>query len=203
MRKITGVFSGLLLVFTGCQQNNSETKTSLVEKSIEAISGQKIDALDVDNIESNVAEVAITVGDENLQSHFKKGFGSITASKETIAITIAGGENGQDNILIGFTGKDLTSAQPISGKSNPTDGNVFTFSIMKVTDKGMESLLSFESEGEIASLHGDQAIIKVRGKLGYAPDAENPGKWKNYKGTITLNHPVFQALGSSKEDFQY
>ena len=34
-------------------------------------------------------------------------------------------------------------------------------------------------------------------------DAESPDKWKPYEGTITLNYPVFQAVGSSKEDFTY
>src|SRR5690606_24345173 len=121
----------------GCsklKEKKNEAATSLIEKATEAISGQKMDALDVNHIEDNHAVVDITVGDENLQDHFKKGFGNITATKETIAIGIAGGENGEDNILIGFQGKDLTAERPIKGKMVKGENAGFTFSMTKVTD---------------------------------------------------------------------
>lgn len=203
MKKIILTLSCALLILPGCGDTSNKASTSLIEKTIEAATGKKVDALDVNHIEDNNAVVAITIGDENLQDHFKKGFGSITASKETIVITIAGGENGQDNILMGFTGKDLTAEDPIKGKMVKGENDGFTFSITKVTDNVMDVQLSFEAEGEIVSLQKDKIVIKIKGKTGSSSDAENPDKWKSYEGTITLNYPVFQALGSSKEDFIY
>ena len=206
MKKTVIVLSLSLLVLIGCsklKESKNEAATSLIEKAAEAISGQKMDALDVNHLEDNHAVVDITVGDENLQDHFKKGFGNITATKETIAIAIAGGENGQDNILIGFQGKDLTAERPIKGKMIKGENAGFTFSMTKVTDSGMDVQLSFEAEGEIISLQKDKVVIKVKGKTGSSMDAESPDKWKPYEGTIILNYPVFQAVGSSKEDFTY
>lgn len=203
MNKIFLTLSCASLILSGCGDTSNKAGTSLVEKTIEAATGKKVDALDVNHIEDNNAIVDITIGDENLQDHFKKGFGNITASKETIAITIAGGENGQDNILIGFTGKDLTTERPIKGKMVKGENDGFTFSITRVTENAMEVQLSFEAEGEIVSLQKDKIVIKIKGKTGSSMDAENPEKWKPYEGTITLNYPVFQALGSEKEDFLY
>lgn len=203
MNKIFLTLSCASLILSGCGDTSNKAGTSLVEKTIEAATGKKVDALDVNHIEDNNAIVDITIGDENLQDHFKKGFGNITASKETIAITIAGGENGQDNILIGFTGKDLTTERPIKGKMVKGENDGFTFSITRVTDNAMDVQLSFEAEGEIVSLQKDKIVIKIKGKTGSSMDPENPEKWKPYEGTITLNYPVFQALGSKKEDFVY
>lgn len=203
MNKIFLTLSCASIILSGCGDTSNKVSTSLVEKTIEAATGKKVDALDVNHIEDNNAVVDVTIGDENLQDHFKKGFGNITASKETIAITIAGGENGQDNILMGFTGKDLTAERPIKGKMVKGENDGFTFSITRVTDNAMDVQLSFEAEGEIVSLQKDKIVIKVKGKTGSSSDAENPEKWKTYEGTITLNYPVFQALESSKEDFIY
>lgn len=203
MNKIFLTLFAATLILTGCGDTGNKAGTSLIEKTIEATTGKKVDALDVDHIEDNNAVVDVTIGDENLQDHFKKGFGSITASKETIAITIAGGENGQDNILMGFTGKDLTALRPIAGKMVKGENDGFTFSITKVADNAMDVQLSFEAEGKIVSLQKDKVVINVKGKTGSSMDAENPEKWKSYEGTITLNYPVFQAMGSSKEDFIY
>lgn len=203
MTKNILTLSCVLLMLSGCSDAKKEASSSMAEKAIEAISGNKIDAADAKHIEDNNAVVDITLGGENLQNHFRKGFGSITASKETMAITIARGENGQDNILIGFTGKDLTAERPIKGKMVKGEMDGFTFSIMKATESGMDVQLSFEAEGEIVSLQKDKIVIKVKGKTGSQLDAENPEKWKDYEGTITLNYPVFQALGSPKEDFIY
>jgi len=203
MKRITLTIACFLLLLAGCQEAKKKATTSILEKSIEAVSGKKMDVADLDNIEKNNAVVDVTIDDENLQDHFKKGFGNITASKETIAITIAGGENGQDNILLGFTGKDLTAEKNIKGKMVKGENAGFTFSIMKVTDNGMDAQLSFEAEGEIISLQKNKVVIKVKGKTGSSADAEKPENWKSYEGTITLNYPVFQALDSSKEDFVY
>ncbi|WP_313029295.1 hypothetical protein [Soonwooa sp.] len=203
MNKILLTLFGASLILSGCGDTGNKAGTSLVEKTIEAATGNKVDALDVNHIEDNNAVVDVTIGDENLQDHFKKGFGSITASKETIAITIAQVDNGQDNILIGFTGKDLTALRPIAGKMVKGENDGFTFSITRVTDNAMDVQLSFEAEGEIVSLQKDKIVIKVKGKTGSSADAENPEKWKSYEGTITMNYPVFQALGSEKEDFIY
>ena len=193
----------LVLSCNKLEEKKKELHTSIVETAIETASGQEFDALDVNDIEKNRSDVDVQIGDENLQNRFENGFGSITASKETIAITIAGGENGQDNILIGFTGKDLTSMRPIAGKMVVGENDGFTFSKTISKDNAMEVQMSYEAEGEITQLKNDKVIIKVKGKIGSPMDAEKPQNWKDYEGTITLNYPVFQALGNSKEDFIY
>lgn len=158
---------------------------------------------DAEDIGKNKPEVNIVLDGEDIGKRFKDGFGSVTASKETVAITVAGGENGQDNILIGFTGKDLTTLRPIAGKMVKGENDGFTFSITRITDNSMEVQLSFEAEGEIVSWQKEKIVIKVKGKTGNSSDAENPDKWKAYEGTITLNYPVFQVLGGKKEAFLY
>lgn len=203
MKKLLLTIPCFLLLLVGCKDAKNKATTSILEKSIEAVSGKKVDMADVDNIENNKSEVNVVLDGENINKNFENAFGSITASKETIAITIVGGENGQDNILLGFTGKDLTAQRPIKGKMMKGENDGFTFSITKVTDNAMDMQLSFEAEGEIVSLQKDKVVIKVKGKTGSSSDAENPDNWKSYEGTITLNYPVFQALDSSKEDFMY
>lgn len=203
MKKLLFTIPTVLVLLVGCKDATNKTSTSALEKSIEAVSGKKIDMADVDNIEKNKSEVNLVLGSESISKNFENAFGSITASKETIAITIAGGENGQDNILIGFTGKTLIAERPIKGKMVKGENDGFTFSIMKVTDNGMDVQLSYEAEGEIVSLQKDKVVIKIKGKIGSSLDSEKPENWKPFDGTITLNYPVFQALDSSKEDFLY
>lgn len=203
MKKILLTIPCFLLLIAGCQEAKNKAATSVLEKSIEAVSGKKIDVADVDNIEKNKSEVDLVLDGENIRKSFENGFGSITASKETIAITIAGGENQQDNILLGFTGKDLTTERPIKGRMSKSENSGFSFSMMKVNDNGAETLLSFEAEGEIISMNEAKTVIKVKGSLASTLDADNPEKWKHYEGTITLNYPVFQAIGNTKEDFTY
>lgn len=203
MKKILLTIPCCLLLLAACKDAKNEAATSVLEKSIEAVSGKKMDLADVDNIEKNKPEVDLVLDDENISNRFKNGFGSITASKETIAITINGGENGQDNILLGFTGKDLISERPIKGKIAKGENSGFTFSMMKVNDNGAETFVSFEAKGEIIAISETKTVIKVKGSLASTLDADSPEKWQPYEGTITLNHPVFQAIGNSKEDFTY
>lgn len=203
MKKILLTIPTLLLLLVGCKDASNKAATSALEKSIEAVSGKKIDMADVDNVEKNKSEVNLVLDGESIDKNFENAFGSITASKETIAITITGGENGQDNILIGFTGKDLIGERPIKGKMVKGENDGFTFSIMKVADNGMDAQLSYEAEGEIVSLQKDKIVIRVKGKIGSSLDSEKPENWKPFEGTVTLNYPVFQALDSSKEDFLY
>lgn len=203
MKKSTLIFSCIALMLTGCGDVSNKASSTIAEKTIEAISGNKIDAADVSNVDKNSTVVDVVLDGKNIKSDFKNSFGSITASKETIAITIAQVDGGQDNILLGFNGNGLSKLRPIKGKMVKGEKDGFTFSIMKVTDNAMDVQLSFEAEGEIVSLQKEKIVIKVKGKTGSSADAENPEKWKSYEGTITLNYPVFQALQSSKEDFIY
>lgn len=200
------ILSAFFCIAVSCnkiEEKKNELKTSMAEKVIEAASGKEIDALDVNNIEKNSSVVEVEIDGKNISKDFENGFGNITASKETIAITVTGGENGQDNILLGFTGKDLTTERPIKGKMVKGENAGFTFSTMRLVESGMEALISMEAEGEIISMNEEKTVIRLKGKLSNTLDAENPEKWKSYEGTITLNYPIFQALGSSKEDFIY
>ena len=205
MKKLTIITAIGIFIFScnKLEEKKKEASTSLIENALEAATGNEYDAVDVNNIDKNSSNVDVEIDELNIRNDFENGFGSITASKETIAITIAGGENGQDNLLIGFTGKDLTSERPIKGKMVKGENAGFTFSMMKVVDNGMEALISMEAEGEIISMSQEKTVIKIKGSLSTALDAESPEKWKNYEGTITMNYPIFQAIGSSKEDFIY
>ena len=60
MKKLILAIPCLLLLLSACQE--TKNKTSTLEKSVEAISGQKIDMADADNIEKNEAIVNITLG---------------------------------------------------------------------------------------------------------------------------------------------
>lgn len=203
MKKTLLTIPCCLLLLAACKDAKNKAATSVLEKSIEAVSGKKIDMADVDNIEKNKSEVDLVLDGKNISDNFKNGFGSITASKETIAITINGGENGQGNILLGFTGKDLTTERPIKGKISKGENSGFTFSMMKVNDNGAETFVSFEAEGEIIAISEAKTVIRVKGSLSSTLDADSPEKWKHYEGTITLNYPVFQAIGNTKEEFMY
>lgn len=204
--KNTIMIAAIGMVIFSCnklEEKKKEVSTSLIENAFEAATGKEIDALDVNAIDKNSASVEVKMGDEDLSKRFEKGFGSITAVKETIAITINAGEESQDNIMIGFTGKDLTQNHPIKAKMNNSDGVSMSFSMMNIENNNMIALTSHEAEAEIIQLTEAKTVIHVKGKIGYPADAESPEKWKDYEGTITLNYPVFQALGSSKEDFIY
>lgn len=205
MKNLTIITAIGMLIFScsKIEEKQKEASTSLIENALETATGNEIDVLDVDNIEKNSATVDIKMEGENLNKKFENGFGSITASKETIAITINAGEEGQDNILLGFTGKDLTQNHPIKAKVNNSEGVSMSFSTMRFNDNGMNTMISHEAEAEIVQLSAEKTIIKIKGKIGNPADAENPEKLKSFEGTITLNYPVFQALGSSKEDFTY
>lgn len=205
MIKLTIILAIAMIIFScnKLEEKKKEASTSLIENAVEAATGNEYDALDVNTIDKNNSVVDVEIDGKNILKDFENGFGNITASKETIAITIAGGENGQDNILLGFTGKDLTMEKPIKGKMVKGENAGFTFSTMKVVDNGMEALISMEAEGEIISMNTEKTVIQIKGSLSSTLDAENPEKWKKYEGTITLNYPVFQALGASKEDFIY
>lgn len=204
--KNTILFVAIGMILFSCnklEEKKKEVSTSLIENAFKSAAGNEFDALDVNSIDKNTAVVEVKVGDENLSKRFEKGFGNITASKETIAITISAGEQSHDNILIGFTGKDLTQNHPIKAKMNNSEGVSMSFSMMNIENNNMIALISQEAKAEILQLTEAKTVIHVKGKISYPADVESPEKWKDYEGTITLNYPVFQALGSSKEDFIY
>lgn len=192
----------VMLSLFGCGRVE-EKKNSLVESVIKQATG--IDA-DIDNIlesTENRARVELKDSGLDLNQRFKNGFATITVSKETIAITISADNSGQDNILIGFTGKDLTRLRPIKGELAKSGENSMSFSTMNYRDNNMEMMTSFNMSGEIVSLNLEKTVIEINGNIGYPSDAESRDKWKHIEGTIELNRPVFQSLGSAKEDFMY
>lgn len=197
-----GLFSSLLLA-SACAGDANDTGKPPVEKTSGESAAHRVDPPGINTTTQNQVLVEILLDGKSLEPRFKNGFGSITAAKESIAITVNATDAQKENLLIGFTGEDLTASRPISGKTTAAAGNGFTLSLLRITDNGMDALISFEAEGTLVSLSTAKAVINVSGKLGYATDTENPEKWKAYKGTVTLNYPVFQAIGSSKEEFTY
>lgn len=186
----------------GCGSNKEKNSSALETVLINA-TGIDTDMDNLKNSGKNKADIDIKDNGLNLNERFRNGFATITAAKEVIALTITNEEGGQDNILIGFTGTDLTQIRPIKGKMNSNGDNSMSFSTANYKNNEADMMMAFDVEGEIASLKADKTVIRLKGNMGYASDAQSPEKWKAFEGTITLNYPVFQALGIAKEDFVY
>lgn len=200
MKKISCLIC--LCVLAGCN-TLEEKKSAALETVLEQASGIDTDIDNLKNTGSNKAEVDISDDGLNLNERFNNGFATITAAKEVIALTITKEENGQDNILLGFTAPDLTQMRPIKGRMNTGGENSMSFSTANYKNNEADIMMAFEVEGTIIAMNPEQTIIRIKGQLGYTADAQNPGKWKAFAGTITLNYPVFQAMGCAKEDFIY
>ena len=189
------------------EDKKRDLTTSATEKILEKISGASdVEFTDVNNLDKNNTIVDIQVNGKNLKNDFKNAFGSITASKETIAITISKENDGSSfNIIMGFTEKDLTASKPIKGDIQSTDSDKisFQFSISSFGENKMDSKLSQEGKGEIIKLTDKEVIIKVSGKIFSQENYDNPEKWENYSGTIIMQYPVYNSMGISKDDLNY
>lgn len=194
----------IVIVFciAGCNSNGGKN-TSALETVLKEATGIDTDMDNLNNSEKNKADIDITDDGLNLNERFKNGFCTVTAAKESIALTITNEEDGQDNILIGFTGTDFTQMRPIKGKMNTSGENSMSFSTANYKNNEADIMTDFDVEGEIISLRPEKTVIRLKGNIGYTQDAQHPEKWKAFEGTVTLNYPVFQALGSAREDFVY
>lgn len=194
----------IVIVFciAGCNSGEGN-KTSALETVLEKTTGIDTDMENLNNSEKNKADIDIKDNGLNLNERFKNGFATITATKKVISLTITNKEGGQDNLLIGFTGTDLTQMRPIKGKMNTSGENSMSFSTANYKNNEADMMMAFDVEGEIISLKPEKTVIRLKGNIGYTADAQNPEKWKIFEGTLTLNYPVFQSLGNAKEDFVY
>lgn len=203
MRKLSLLIAISALSCGKTDEMKQKASGSIVESVLESATGIDADTKNIQNSESNKATLDFKDEGINLNKRFQNGFGTITATSQSIAITVTGGENGQDNLLIGFTGNDLTQNHPLKAKMNNPDGNSMSFSTADYSNNGMDMMISYEAEGEIIQFKPEKTVIKIKGKMGYAADADKPEKWRQFEGVFTLNYPVFQAMGNSKEDFIY
>lgn len=192
----------IVFCIAGCG-DNEEKKASALETVLKKTTGIDTDMDHLNNSEKNKADIDIKDQGLNLNERFKNGFATITAAKEVISLTITNEEGGQDNILIGFTGTDLTQMRPIKGRMNTSGENSMSFSTANYKNNEADMMMAFDVEGEILSLKPEKTVIRLKGNIGYTQDAQNPEKWKAFEGSVTLNYPVFQALGKAKEDFIY
>ena len=186
----------------GCN-SNEEKKASAWETVLKKTTGIDTDMDNLKNSEKNKVEIDIADDGLNLKERFKNGFATITAAKEVISLTITNEENGQDHILIGFTGTDLTQMRPIKARMNTNGENSMSFSMANYKNNEADMMMAFDVEGEIISLKPEKAVIRLKGNIGYMADDQHPEKWKAFEGTLTLNYPVFQALGKDRKDFVY
>lgn len=200
MKKI--ILIPIIFCIAGCG-GIEEKKASALETVLKKTTGIDTDMDNLNNSEKNKADIDIKDDGLNLNQRFRNGFATITAAKEVIALTITNEEGGQDNILIGFTGTDLTQMRPIKGKMNTSGANSMSFSTANYKNNEADMMTAFDVEGEILSLKPEKTVIRLKGNIGYSQDAQHPEKWKAFEGTVTLNYPVFQALGSAREDFVY
>lgn len=192
----------IVFCVAGCN-SNEERKTSALETVLKKTTGIDTDLNNLNNSEKNKAEIDIADDGLNLKERFKNGFATITAAKEVISLTITNEENGQDHILIGFTGTDLTQMRPIKGRMNTNGENSMSFSTANYKNNEADMMMAFDVEGEIISLKPEKTVIRLKGNIGYTADIQHPEKWKAFEGTLTLNYPVFQALGKDRKDFVY
>lgn len=204
------LLSLIIFFLTSCnfiEEKKNDLGSSVTEKILEKASGYSdIDIADANDLDKNKVVVDIQLNGKNLQDKFKNSFGNITASKESIAITITNNLEGfSDNILLGFTAKDLTASKPIKGNMQSDDSNqtTFQFSLSHASENGMDIKLSQEASGEIIQLTDKKVIIKVSGKLYSMENFETPEKWENYSGTITMEYPAYITMGFKKEDLNY
>lgn len=192
----------IVFCIAGCG-GNEEKKASALETVLKKTTGIDTDMDNLNNSEKNKADIDIKDQGLKLNERFKNGFATITAAKEVISLTITNEEGGQDNILIGFTGTDLTQMRPIKGRMNTSGENSMSFSTANYKNNEADIMMAFDVEGEILSLKPEKTVIRLKGNIGYTQDAQHPEKWKAFEGTVTLKYPVFQALGKAKEDFIY
>lgn len=189
------------------EDKKNDLATSAAEKILEKTTGMSdIEIADISNEDKSIAKVDVQVNGKNIQDKFKNAVGYITASKESIAITISKDFDGySDNIILGFTGKDLTAKKPVKGsmKSSNSENISFQFSMSHITENGLENKLSQEAFGEITQLTDAKAIIKVSGKLYSLENYESPEKWEDFSGTITIEYPIYNAMGVKKEELNY
>ncbi|MBX9449753.1 MAG: hypothetical protein KL787_08575 [Taibaiella sp.] len=141
----------IVFCVAGCN-SNEEKKTSALETVLKKTTGIDTDLNNLNNSEKNKAEIDIADDGLNLKERFKNGFATITAAKEVISLTITNEENGQDHILIGFTGTDLTQMRPIKGRMNTNGENSMSFSTANYKNNEADMMMAFDVEGEIISL---------------------------------------------------
>lgn len=183
-----------------------KASTSLAESMIEKATGQKVDMPDANNVKKNKVYVKLKMGDEDLEAKFKEAFGSITGSKETIAITAQVEKDQKATaLMLSFTGKDLTQLKPIKGSVDSKNESEAKMMIMLSTysENGVESIIAKEGTAEIVSISDNKIVIKIKGKMCEAQDIETPAKWKDIEGTVVFDYPVFTTLGIKKNEIQY
>ena len=199
----------IAVIGTSCGAVDSakeKATTSLTESIIEKATGEKVGMPDASNVEKNKVHVKLKIGDEDLESKFNGAFGSITGSKETIAITAQlDKDNTMYSVVFGFTAPDLTTIKPIIGSVNSKNESEpkFTFAVSTFSETGVESMISNEAVGEIISLNDQKAVIKIKGKISEAQYTNEPSKWKAIEGTVELEYPVFTTVGVDKKDLEY
>lgn len=203
MQRLLLILFSFLFLSSGCREKKNAPSALAAERVVDVLSGKEPDARDGGSLERNHVDIDLLLDGENIGARFKDGFGSVVAARDEIVITVNATGERPDNLLIGFSAKDLTALRPVHGKTNAGDGKVFTLSLMKIIGNGMDAMMSFDAEGTIVSLGNEKTIIKIAGHLGYPTDAENPERWKKIEGMVTLHYPIFQTVGIAREELIY
>lgn len=190
----------LLVAFTSCKKASEKASTTVFEKAYESATGQKVDAIEIGNMEKNKVAIDLKFGNPGLDGRLKgdEVIGMITAMEDAVSVSISfdGGEAG---IMMGFNGADLKNKRPLKGSA---EGDVkFTSGILFMGGEvdGMESWSSEDAEGELLSLSDKKAVLKTKGTFIKTGSEEKIP----FDGTITIDYPVFQVIGGQKSDFEY
>lgn len=208
MRKLLMPLMLLSLVSSCNMVNDAKEKVAkgATETLIEKATGHKVDAADVSNVDKNKVIVQLTLDGESLQRNFEGGMGTITATPGTIAITASKETDGKhESILIGFTATELGGIKPLKGSvAGGSDMDAkFQFSISSISENEMYTMIAQEGTAVVESLNDSKVFIRIDAKIAAPQDSEHPEKWKTVKGSLTIDYPLFNAMGMKKNEIAY
>ncbi|MDD3772275.1 MAG: hypothetical protein PHC38_06430 [Weeksellaceae bacterium] len=197
--KLTLILS-LLFALTNCKKISEKVSTTVFEKAYESSTGQKIDAIEIGNMEKNKVTIDLKFGSPELDGRLNGDeiIGMVTAMEDAISVSVSvdGGEVG---MLMSFNGDELKNKKPIKGSPEGDINFSAAILFMGRDVEGMESWSSDDAVGELLTLNDKKAVLKAKGTFTKIGGEEKVP----FDGTITIDYPVFQAIGGKKSDFEY
>lgn len=203
MKKI--LFKSVFMLFvlaslTSCKNATEKVAASVFEKAMESATGEKIETFDIGNAAKTKATVDLNFGDQRLNNFFKDDdvVGMATAMEDALSITVSIG-GGEKSLSLNFNGDDLKNKKPLKGSA---DGDVkFSLAVLLMGEEfgGMEAWTSEDAVGELVTVSDKKLVVKANGTL-IKPNGDGGIP---FDGTVTIDYPIFQAMGVSKSDFEY
>jgi hypothetical protein len=195
------------LAACGGGKENRGTTTNVLEKVLEAKSGQEVDLPNVNNLDKSEARVSFNVGEKQVQTTADKLTVGVIATKEKNELQIyfqITSESGR-SFMAGLTHVPENFTLPLRGVfaiSNAYDGKnpTATLMAMSLTENGAENFgMPFEGTLTITELTLEKVVFNVEAKGGDPADTEKPENWKPITMNAELKFPITQTIGTTKE----